>query len=162
MENIGHVPTIHGEKARTCIDVTLTKRLHSTVLEWRVNTEYNGSDHNTIEFQVHQDMMTIPKVWIWHKANWSVFKERMKKLTYELPGNITNDTCESMLNNFYKKLDKAMKKAIQSSYTKTVDRNNPWWNEEFRTERRRVNKAYKGMIKVPTQSNIDKYKIIHR
>ena len=48
VENIGHVPTFHGGRARTCIDVTLTKKLHSTVLGWSVNTDYNGSDHNTI------------------------------------------------------------------------------------------------------------------
>ena len=89
VENIGHVPTFHGGKARTCIDVTLTKRLHSAVLGWRVNTDYNGSDHNTIEFNVQQDMMTIPKVWMWHKADWPAFKESMEKVTYELPRNIT-------------------------------------------------------------------------
>ena len=162
VENIGHVPTFHGGRARTCIDVTLTKRLHSNVLGWQVNTDYIGSDHNTVEFHVQQDRLNIPKVWIWHKANWAEFGERMKKVTYKLPDNITNDTCEDMLRIFYKALDKAIKKAIPKSKAKTVDRNNPWWNEEFRTERRNLNKAYKSMIKSPSQSNIYRYKDKHK
>ena len=46
VENIGHVPTFHGGKARTCIDVTLTKRLNSAIQGWRVNTNYNGSENS--------------------------------------------------------------------------------------------------------------------
>ena len=162
IENSGHVPTFHGGRARTCIDVTLTKRLHSTVSGWIVNTDYNGSDHNSIEFHVQQDYMIIPKVWVWHKADWPVFKESMKKVKYELPSNITNDTCEDMLKYFYKSIAKAMRKAIPRSKPKTVDRNNPWWSEELRSERRELNKAYKGMIKAPTQANTDRYKDKHR
>ena len=62
VENIGHVPTFHGGRARTCIDATLSKRLHSAILGWRVNTNYIGSDHNTIEFSAEQDNVIIPKV----------------------------------------------------------------------------------------------------
>ena len=89
IENIGHVPTFHGGNARTCIDVTLSKNLSSTILGWRVNTSYNGSDHNTIEFSVKQDEITIPKVWMWYKANWDKFKEEMKTVKFQIPENIT-------------------------------------------------------------------------
>lgn len=74
VENVGHIPTFHGGKARTCIDVTLSKRLHSTITGWRVNTSYNGSHHNTIEFSAEQDNTVIPRVWVWHKANWELFR----------------------------------------------------------------------------------------
>ena len=161
MENIGHTLTFHGGAARTCIDVTLTKGLISAVLDWKVNTNYNGSDHNTIEFHVKQDLAVIPKVWLWHKANWALFQEKMKTMTYNIPNNVINDVCEDMLTKLYRTIDGAMKKAIPRSKAKTVDRNNPWWNEEFKTERRNLNKAYKCMIRAPTQHNVNRYKSKH-
>ena len=161
VENIGHVPTFHGGAARTCIDVTLTKRLISTVMDWRVNTNYNGSDHNTIEFHVEQDRTVIPKVWAWHKANWTLFQDEMKSITYNIPNTINSDICEDMLKKLYRKIGKAMKKAIPRSKTKTVDRNNPWWNDDFKNERRNLNKAYKNMVRSPTPSNVNMYKTKH-
>ena len=161
VENQGHVPTFHGGKARTCIDVTLTKRLSSEVVNWRVNTSYNGSDHNTIEFKVKQELISKPKVWLWHKADWNTFRTKMKSLTYKLPTNITNDTCEDMLDKFYKCLKRAMKKVIPRSKAKVVDRNNPWWTEQFNIDRRCLNKAYKAMTKHPTEANTNRYKRKH-
>ena len=31
IENLGHVPTFHGGTAKTCIDVTISKRLLSSI-----------------------------------------------------------------------------------------------------------------------------------
>ena len=161
VENIGHTPTFHGGNARTCIDVTLSKELIGTVIDWRVNTDYNGSDHNTIEFHVKQDATVIPKVWAWHKANWSIFQDNMKAISFDIPNIITTDTCEDMLKKLYRTIGRAMKKAIPKSNTKTIDRNNLWWNEDFRNERRNFNKAYKLMIRSPTLHNVNRYKAKH-
>lgn len=139
VENVGHVPTFHGGKARTCIDVTLTKRLHSAIQGWKVNTNYNGSDHNTIEFSADQDCISIPKTWVWHKADWELFRTLFKSIKAYLPEVITNDACEELTNRFYKHLNKAMQKAIPKSRTRTIDRNNPGWTEEFRTDRTLIN-----------------------
>ena len=141
--------------------MTLTKGLISAVLNWRVNTNYNGSDHNTIEFQVAQDIAVIPKVWVWHKANWPLFQDKLKSITYDIPNNITQDVCEDMLSKLYYTINKAMIKSIPRSKTKTIDKNNPWWTEEFKNERRSVNKAYKSMIRSPTQHNVNRYKNKH-
>ena len=161
IENQGHVPTFHGGRASTFIDVALTKRLTSTVTNWMVNTNYNCSDHNTIEFCVKQELVSRPKVWLWHKANWESFKTQMRSLRYELPSNITNYTCEDMLDKFYKCLKRAMKTAIQRSKARIIDKNNPWWTEQFKIDRRNLNKAYKAITKHPTEANIKKYKSKH-
>ena len=57
--------------------------------------------------------------------------------------------------------NKAMIKSIPRSKTKIIHKNNPCWNEEFKNERRNVNKAYKSMIRSPTQPNVNRYKNKH-
>ena len=161
VENVGHVPTFHRGKARTCIDITLTKRLHSAILGWTVNTNYNGSDHNTIEFSVEQDCISIPKTWVWKRADWELFRTHLTGLKVNLPEVVTNDTREELLGRFYKQLNMAMQKSIPKSKTRVIDRNNPWWTEEFRSDRRNLNKLYKRMIKSPTLHNTNIYKSRH-
>ena len=99
MENMGHVSTFHGGKARTCIDVTLTKNLKSSVKDWRVDTSYNGSDHNTITFHTAHEYVTIPKIWKWHKADWNKFKLKIDQTKFNLPPLISSDVCEDMLSH---------------------------------------------------------------
>ena len=113
VENIGHVPTFHGGNARKCIVVTLSKNLRSTIYGWQVNTNYNGLDHNTIEFSVKQEQVNIPKVWEWHKANWDKFCENMKKVSYVIPSTITNDACEG---TFYETLFSTIQKSIPQNF----------------------------------------------
>ena len=54
VENIGNTPTFQATRQSceiaTHIDVTLSKGLGSLIKNWEVNTNFNGSDHNTIEF----------------------------------------------------------------------------------------------------------------
>ena len=57
VENIGTEPTyevIRGNNhIQTCIDATLTRDLGGTVGAWTVEREFNGSDHNSITFDLN-------------------------------------------------------------------------------------------------------------
>ena len=64
---------------KTCIDVILTRGLQLTIKDWVVDRGYNGSDHNYIKFSLQTEMVTIPKIWQWHKADWEIFRSKMKK-----------------------------------------------------------------------------------
>ena len=59
IENQGLTPTFQARGAQTIIGITLTARLSVSVTNWSVSQEYNGSDHNTITFQVEQDKQKI-------------------------------------------------------------------------------------------------------
>ena len=48
--------TVRGDiRAKSCIDVTLTKGLENLLKNWRVLKTFNASDHNTITFDLQQD-----------------------------------------------------------------------------------------------------------
>ena len=161
VENVGHVPTFHGGNSRTCIDVTLTKNLRTSIKEWKVNTEYNGSDHNTIEFSTDQEHTTIPKIWKWHKADWCKFREKMDQIEYKLPTVISTDVCEDMLKIFYTTLDRALQISVPKTKEKVIDSNNPWWSDEFKQARRNLCKAYKAKNKTPSLAATERYKTKH-
>ena len=52
IENNSHTPTYESRGAKTCIDITLTSRLDVSVKNWHVNQDFNGSDHNNIEYYI--------------------------------------------------------------------------------------------------------------
>ena len=84
IENVGITPTFQtfrgNKEMKSCIDVTLSKNLGNLLIRgWKVNTEYNASDHNAIEFQVdgiYNKEVTTRK---WHKADWGVFKDELRR-----------------------------------------------------------------------------------
>ena len=63
IDNQGHTPTFQARGAATILDITLTARLSVSVINWTVSQNYNGSDHNTITFQVEQDKQRINPTW---------------------------------------------------------------------------------------------------
>ena len=162
VENIGHTPTYESRGAQTCIDCTLSKNLNSSVLKWTVDCVYNGSDHNTIRFSIDADKFVIPATWKWHKADWTTFKASLQTLKYSLPNVIDQQYCEDMLQDLYSAIEKAMIKSIPKGKPKLIDKNNPWWTEEFHQKRKSLNKKYKRQRTFPTPSNIRQYNQEHQ
>ena len=121
----GLTPTFQARGAQTIIDVTLTARLSVSVTNWTVSQEYNGSDHNTITFQVEQDKQKVEPTWKWHKADWTGFTLALQYNPLRIPPTVTQRTCETLLDDLYKELDKAMKDNIPKTKTKIIDKNNP-------------------------------------
>ena len=75
IHNIGETPTFANKRCSPCIDVTLSWDLRTPLSDWEVNQDYNGSDHNTITYNLN---LAVPKpdpVWNWKKAEWEKFKE---------------------------------------------------------------------------------------
>ena len=138
IENVGHSPTFESRGNKTCIDVTLTRGLRQTIQYWFVDRGYNGSGHNYIKFSLQTEVVTRPKIWQWHKADWEIFRSEMKKLEYKMPTVLNQGCCEEMLSRLYKSLNKCMKKAIPKLKPKLVDRNNLWWNDKLKQFRKIV------------------------
>ena len=66
IENIGRTPTYESRGNRTIIDITLSRYLKTEVSNWRVDRGYNASDHNSIQYEITCEKVTIPKQWKWH------------------------------------------------------------------------------------------------
>ena len=68
-ENIGLTPTFSANREdgmiNSIIDVTLSRGLRGRIRNWRVDTEYNGSDHNTIKYELHglDNSKTLMRRW---------------------------------------------------------------------------------------------------
>ena len=79
VENNSHIPTYESRGTGTCIDVTLTARLGVSATDWEVNREYNGSDHNSIEYKLKVDKIKVEPQWLWAKADWDLFAAEIDK-----------------------------------------------------------------------------------
>ena len=162
VENIGREPTYESRGNKTIIDVTLTRNLRPTVKNWRVDRNYNASDHNTILYGVVCEKVNIPKQWKWHKADWDKFGNLMSKFKSTLPNNIKDEDCEKELKEMYRSINYAMNCSIPKSKPKIVDKSNPWWTPELKQARNNVSKLYKHQNKSPTPANIALYKKAHQ
>ena len=158
IENIGREPTYESRGRQTRIDITVSRDLKLGIKNWRVDRDYNGSDHNTILFEIEQDVVYLPKKWKWHKADWELFGQELSSFKSTLKGNIKDEDCEVELEHIYSCIGKAMKKAIPKSKPTIVDRNNPWWSKLLKEERHKMGKLYKTQLKSPTPVNINKFK----
>ena len=162
VENVGKEPTYESRGNSTRIDITLSRGTRYDVLNWEVDRRYNASDHNTIKFKIGRDKIVLPKTWKWHKADWGKFSDSLLNYKTTLPNLIKDEDCEKELTNIYRHINSAMKKAIPKSKAVIVDKNNPWWNQNLKTQRNTVSKLYQRQIKSPSESNINKYRTEHR
>ena len=68
VENIGQTPTFQTSLCNSCIDVTLTRDSHAAVSTWRVDTRFNGSDHNTVLYDLQLGFEFVPSTRPWDRA----------------------------------------------------------------------------------------------
>ena len=87
VENIGTTPTFNTKWGTSIIDITLSSHMAMSVKNWQVSQEYNGSDHNSIEFELDKEKVIIEEQYQYHKADWNLFTNELKKdcLLYTSP-----------------------------------------------------------------------------
>lgn len=92
VQNVGNDPTFEirrGDKLiQTHIDITLTRDVHFDVSNWRVDRNYNASDHNTIRFETAAIITEKVKLRPWSKADWTAFQSYLTNADYKLPKDI--------------------------------------------------------------------------
>ena len=143
VENIGLTETFKTKWGSSIVDVTLTKNLSVSVREWEVDTSYNGSDHNTILFNLETDIQKQEKQYIMHLTDWTVFEEHLNTNSIRIPNQITERRLEKCLDSFYTSVNKALDKSTPKKYPKPRDKNNPWWTKDFTVQRRALNSLYR-------------------
>ena len=141
IENVDHYPTFESRGTKICIDVTPTMGLRQAIKDCNIDRWCNGSDHNYIKFSLQTEIVTIPKISQWHKADWEIFRSKINKPEYKIRTVLHQGSCEDILNKLYISFNNSMKKAIPKSKSNLVDRNNLWWNDKLKQLRKTVGKA---------------------
>ena len=141
IENRGDTPTFQSSRFGTFIDVTLTRGLPG-VEDWRVDTSFNGSDHNSIFYSVRHTMEEVPSTRPWAKADWSCFTNYLTKLTLDFPETISDKKLEQQVSKLYRAINNAIE--ISCPMTKATQRDivNPWYTQEIKELQEEVHQAH--------------------
>ena len=97
LHNQGKVPTFDCNRGKSIIDITLSNRLPLKIENWRVNRKFNGSDHNTIMYQLVTDLVEIPAHRNYDKADWSKFADDLKKVSIYTPEVLNQKKLDAMV-----------------------------------------------------------------
>ena len=112
IENIGLTPTFSANREdgviSSIIDITISRGLRGRIRNWRVDTEYNGSDHNTIRFELHGLDNTKVTARKWNSADWDAFTECLDKYRLYHPERINEKKLDKMVNCLYKVINSCL------------------------------------------------------
>lgn len=143
IENVGLTPTFKTRWGTSIIDITITKRLAVSAMNWQVYEGYNGSDHNSIELQLCIDIQEAKQQLQLHKADWDLFMTELDSKPIKIPSVMTEQRLEKCLDQYYFSIDKALKKACPLGKSKERNINNPWWTHQLQQQRTELNKLYR-------------------
>ena len=90
VENSDMTPTFQTTQRSSCIDVTFTRGLPpGSVANWKVDTSFNGSDHNSIYFSILQGFEYISPTRPWARADWPMFTDVLRAVRIYVPYTLT-------------------------------------------------------------------------
>ena len=101
IENVGTIPTfdtIRAGKRLTLTDVTMTRDMDDKINNWRVDQTYNGSDHNTITFEINSEKHEGIKSRNWDKGDWPAFTHKLKYVDFYEPETMTEKNLTDVFN----------------------------------------------------------------
>ena len=159
--NRGETPTFQTLTRESFIDVTLYR--NTEILDWRVNTDYNASDHNSIFFSLNQVMLIPPKeIRPWTKADWPIFKAKLALPGYDIPEVITCKKLDKMVSHLYSRLEEALDSACPTILAKPKYKGSDWFDDKLKRLRGKVRKQYNTARRHDTQEEWGKYNAIHK
>ena len=153
IENLGHQPTFQTQRARSCIDVTFSKRTGGWIKDWRVDKDFNGSDHHTILFNLGTGFESVPTHRPWDKANWALFRSELEGASFYFPDSMTDKKIDRLCSKVYSVIGRALDKSCPKIPQFARDPQNKWYTESLSTFRSRVHDAHKKARSRPTPSN---------
>ena len=161
VENRGTQPTFQTIRAESNIDVTLSQDV--VIRDWRVNSDYNASDHNSIYFSIARVEPLPPKeVRAWASAKWPLFTSDLKQAGFSIPETITEQKVDKMVEYLYHRLDQALDKACPLIKVKQSFKGSKWFNDKLKRLNIQVRKQYDRACRVETVLEWDKYHRIHK
>ena len=163
VHNVGKIPTYESKIGKSIIDVTISYRLPVNLVNWRVLRNYNGTDHNTIKYNLERTEVKIHTYRQYGKANWEAFKQELESFHITIPSDMTEGKLDKMVSKLNKGLTRALDKACPIKTDMVSDPNNSWWNPYLKNSRRQVIKAYERLKNDRRNEKLDKYyKDLHK
>ena len=161
VENRGITPTFQTLQAESFIDVTLTKDIR--VLNWRVSSSYNASDHNTILFSLDHVLSVPPRdIRPWKQADWPKFTQQMRQPGYTIPDRITPKKLDKMVSYFYHRVEEALDLSCPKISAKVKFRGGKWFSDSLSKENLKIRKQFNIAKRFDTQEEWAKYHVMHR
>ena len=159
--NTGITPTFQTIRAESFIDVTLIRDI--SISNWRVDTEYNASDHNSILFDIH-DVEFIPGKTIrpWQSADWALFRNKLVQEQFSIPDKIDACKLDKMVDHMYCCLDDALDAACPTFVVKPKFKGSLWFTEKLAEQQLRVKRQYNTAKRCDTDEEWRKYYESHR
>jgi ribonuclease HI len=158
VENIGCVPTFECSTGKSIIDLTLTRGMKLKIGDWKVCKEDNHSDHNTIKFKLKDELIELPAIRPWDRADWNKFKEAISTADIKLPEYINYGVIDNLTQQVYAGIEEALDKACPLTQPTTVVYSNPWFTKGLYAKRKEVFALWDKFVANKTQTNWDKYK----
>ena len=159
--NRGNTPTFQTLFAESCIDVTLIR--DTSVRNWRVDTGYNASDHDSIRFTIEQAILVPPReIRPWLKADWPMFKRILAAPGYDIPEIITCQKLDKMVSYWYGRMEEGLDKACPKIHVQNKFKGTRWFNDQIKTLKLKVRRQYNIARRHDTPEEWRKYGSIHR
>ena len=143
VENQGKIPTFQSAIGRSIIDVTLSSKLSVSIKNWRVNTNPNFSDHNTIKYDLLVEQEDLPPTRKWIKMDWNDFRQTLKMDNIRIMDSMTSCRLEKCLEQWYTQVHNAIDKHCPKRKNKPKDKNNPWWTGKLQNQRKEIKQLKK-------------------
>ena len=162
VENVGTTPTFQTRRRDrligTHIDVTLTRGLKTRIQNWRVNTEYNASDHNTVQFEVEHRSPEPELIRPWSRADWNALTKALSMADYGLPEAMSMKKLDKLVARVYRILEEALDAACpRIKHNPTVSKSH-WAGEKHEQGKKKVSELYKQAKRTGHDEHWETYK----
>ena len=161
VENRGITPTFQTLQAESFIDITITREVR--VLNWRVSSAYNASDHNTILFLLDQVVSVPPRdVRPWKQADWGQFSQILRRPGYDIPARITCKKLDKMVSHLYYRIEEALDVSCPKISSPVKFKGSKWFSKSLSNDSLKVRKQFNIAKRVETREEWDKYHVMHK
>ena len=162
VENQGMSPTFEtrrGDKnIQTHIDITLTRDLGRDLENWRVDRQYNASDHNNICFEIPTERADPQTVRPWKKADWKIFTSHLAGYDYKIPAAISMKKLDRLVTRLYAGMDTALDQACPLIPSKESVKPNHWATDDHIKLKKQVSDLYRKAKQTGTHADWAAYK----
>jgi hypothetical protein len=140
------------------IDITLTKNLKG-VHNWRVNESYNGTDHNTIEYELRGGEKSTRKYRNWDKIDWKLFRDKLGNSGEKNNdvSTVTQEWIDSEVSKIYKQINGVLNEISPLIDEEIKGKGNRRYNSNLRRLGRKTEKLHQKMKANPNIQNIKRY-----
>ena len=162
VENVGLTPTFEtrrGDKnIATHIDVTLSRDLQNPITGWRVDQNYNASDHNTIFYETAATKTDPELVRPWAKADWALFSRLLSTADYRVPKDMSMKKLDKLVERMYSVVGEALDRACPRVEMRQRVGKSHWATGKHDEGKKKVSELYKRAKATGRQSDWENYK----